>query len=91
MAFWKGQSGFAGKTIGISLDTDQTEAEAGDFNADILAKDEDGNYVIIENQLEATDHKHLGQIIAYASGKEAKLLFGLQKNFVMNLRRRLNG
>ena len=70
-----------GKTIGISLETDQTEAAVGDFSADILAKDEDGNYVIIENQLEATNHTHLGQIIAYASGKEAKTIVWIAKKF----------
>jgi hypothetical protein len=70
-----------GKTIGISLETEQTEAEVGDFYADILAKDENGNYVIIENQLETTDHTHLGQIIAYASGKEAKTIVWIAKKF----------
>jgi hypothetical protein len=70
-----------GKTIGITLETDQIEAGVGDFYADILAKDEEGNYVIIENQLEATDHVHLGQIITYASGKEAKTVVWIAKKF----------
>jgi len=70
-----------GKAIGISLETDQTEAAVGDFSVDILAKDEEGNYVIIENQLEATNHKHLGQIIAYASGKEAKTIVWIARKF----------
>lgn len=70
-----------GDTIGISIETSQIEASVGDFNADILATDEDGNYVIIENQLEETDHKHLGQIITYASGKEAKTIVWIAKKF----------
>jgi len=70
-----------GDTIGISIETEQIEASAGDFNADILAKDEDGNYVIIENQLEETDHKHLGQIITYASVKEAKTIVWIARKF----------
>jgi len=70
-----------GETIGISLEIDQTEAAVGDLWADILAKDEYNNYVIIENQLEATDNTHLGQIIAYASGKEAKTIVWIAKKF----------
>jgi len=70
-----------GKTIGISLEIEQREAAVGSFYADILAKDGNGNYVIIENQLEATDHSHLGQIIAYASGKDAKTIVWIAKKF----------
>ncbi|MGI9461736.1 MAG: hypothetical protein ACR2NY_04090 [Alphaproteobacteria bacterium] len=40
----------------------------GDFKADIVAKDDNSNFVVIENQFEETDHKHLGQVITYASG-----------------------
>ena len=70
-----------GDTIGIPLKTDQTEASIGSFNADILAKDDDGNFVIIENQLEMTDHTHLGQLITYASGKEAKTIIWIAREF----------
>lgn len=70
-----------GDTIGISLEIEQREASVGNFFADILAKDGNGNYVIIENQLEATDHTHLGQIIAYASGKDAKTIIWIAKKF----------
>ena len=70
-----------GETIGISLEIEEREAAVGSFYADILAKDENGDYVIIENQLEATDHSHLGQIIAYASGKEAKTIVWIAKKF----------
>jgi hypothetical protein len=44
-----------------------TEHEVGDFKLDILCTDGD-QQVIIENQLEETDHTHLGQILAYAVG-----------------------
>lgn len=50
----------------------EREAKAGIFFADILAEDENGNFVIIENQLETTNHDHLGKIITYMSNLEAK-------------------
>jgi hypothetical protein len=50
------------------------EAPTGKFNTDILGEDDDGNKIIIENQLEATNHDHLGKIITYASGHDAKTI-----------------
>lgn len=44
------------------------EQYVGPFRADIIAKDEDVE-VIIENQLDATDHKHLGQLLVYAANR----------------------
>lgn len=61
--------------IGIDIKLIQTEAEVGDFNADILAEEENtGRKVIVENQLEPTDHNHLGKIITYASGYDAEII-----------------
>ena len=58
----------------------KTEADAGDFKIDILAEEEQtGNKIIIENQLEKTDHKHLGQIITYASSQDAKYVIWIAK------------
>ncbi len=60
--------------LGLDLDVDGTEVSIGSFKADIVATDGDGRKVIIENQLNKTDHKHLGQLITYASGIEAKIV-----------------
>src|SRR4051812_32602494 len=60
-----------GEAIGIDLEHEATEKSVGPFSADILCKDPKGDYVLIENQLERTDHKHLGQLITYASGLKA--------------------
>ncbi len=60
--------------LGLDLDVEGTEVSIGSFKADIVATDGDGRKVIIENQLNKTDHKHLGQLITYASGIEAKIL-----------------
>ena len=60
--------------INLDLEVEDTEVFIGSYKADIVAKDSEGRTVIIENQLEKTDHKHLGQIITYASGIGAKIL-----------------
>jgi len=61
-----------GEVVGLRLSLIEREARAGSFLADILAEDERGNTVVIENQLEGTDHNHLGKIISYMSNLEAK-------------------
>jgi RecB family endonuclease NucS len=53
--------------VGIELADVKREHNAGDFSVDLFAEDEDGHRVIIENQLETTDHKHLGQVLIYLS------------------------
>lgn len=59
--------------VGIGIEVTQMEASVGRFNVDILAKEENtGRKIIIENQLDATDHSHLGQLITYAAGLEAQ-------------------
>jgi hypothetical protein len=61
-----------GDTIGIELELEAQEKAVGPFSADILCKDtSDGSWVLIENQLERTDHTHLGQLLTYAAGLQA--------------------
>jgi len=65
--------------IGIDLELEDTEVYIGSYKADIVAKDSEGRTVIIENQLTKTDHKHLGQLITYASGVGAGLIIWICK------------
>ncbi|MCA9731850.1 hypothetical protein KC799_06960 [candidate division KSB1 bacterium] len=70
-----------GDAIGLQLEPDGTEVAVGPFSADILAKDMFGRMVLIENQLESTDHNHLGQILTYLSGLEAEIIIWIATDF----------
>lgn len=50
----------------------ESEHRTGSFNVDIVAEDDDGNSVVIENQLERSDHDHLGKLVTYLSTIDAK-------------------
>ena len=66
--------------IGIDIELISTEAKTGSFSTDILAVEANtDNKIIIENQLESTDHDHLGKIITYASGHDAKIIIWIVK------------
>ena len=53
------------ETIGIDIINTQTEVGVGQFNVDIFAEDESGHKIVIENQLEPTNHDHLGKLITF--------------------------
>ena len=58
--------------VGLDITVDETESFVGDFNVDVYASETGTDRkIIIENQLEDTDHDHLGKLITYASGKGA--------------------
>lgn len=63
-----------GDEVNLDLEVEGIEQAIGSYKADIVATDGNNRKVIIENQLEKTDHKHLGQIITYASGVEAQII-----------------
>lgn len=61
--------------VGIDMTVDETESSVGSFNVDILATETDtGKKIVIENQLEDTNHDHLGKTITYAAGKIANII-----------------
>ena len=71
-----------GETIGIHLDPQAQEQSVGPFRADLLCKDVTSDaWVLIENQLERTDHSHLGQLLTYAAGLEAVTIVWIAQRF----------
>jgi hypothetical protein len=75
------------ESIGVTLEVQAVEQFVGPFRADILCVDADSfesdgkHHVLIENQLEITDHKHLGQLMTYAAGLDAVTLIWISSKF----------
>jgi len=70
--------------LGMDLEIEATEQFIGPFRADILAKrtdTPDEHWVLIENQLEKTDHRHLGQLLTYAAGLKAATIVWVAQYF----------
>ncbi|MCA9449879.1 MAG: DUF4268 domain-containing protein, partial [Candidatus Omnitrophica bacterium] len=79
------------ETIGIELELEGQEKSVGPFSADILCKDSaTGDWVLIENQLERTDHTHLGQLVTYSAGLEAVKVVWIAQRFTEEHRAALN-
>lgn len=67
--------------IGLDITVEERESHVGDFNVDILASETGTDRkIIIENQLEYTNHDHLGKLITYASGKSADIIIWIVKH-----------
>jgi len=70
-----------GDEIGIRMHLIRREAAVGAFSVDILAEEETtGHKVVIENQLEQTDHDHFGKLFTYGSGYDAGILIWICKD-----------
>lgn len=66
--------------IGTNIVLEERESAVGSFSVDLFATEEGtSRRIIIENQLEDTDHDHLGKIITYASGKDAEIIIWIVK------------
>ena len=66
--------------VGLDITVEETESSVGDFNVDIFASETGTDRkIIIENQLEDTNHDHLGKLITYASGKSANVIIWVVK------------
>lgn len=70
------------EAVGLELDLVEAESPVGNYAVDLYAKDlNTGRWAIIENQLEQTDHNHMGQLMAYAAGKEAGVIIWISPQF----------
>lgn len=70
-----------GDAVGLDITLDEMESSVGDFSVDIYASETGTDRkIIIENQLEDTDHDHLGKLITYASGKGADVVIWVVKH-----------
>lgn len=68
--------------LGTELVLERQEKEVGSFSADILCRDTANDcWVLIENQLERTDHTHLGQLLTYAAGLDAVTIVWIAERF----------
>src|SRR3989338_3343609 len=80
-----------GEAIGIELELEAQEKDVGPFRADILCKNtEDDSLVLIENQIERTDHKHLGQLLTYAAGLQSVTIVWVASKFTEEHRKALD-
>jgi hypothetical protein len=71
-----------GDTLGVELEPDSEEVAVGSFWADIVCRDTaTGDKIVIENQIERTDHSHLGQILTYTAGVSAKTVVWIAARF----------
>lgn len=71
-----------GEALGLQLELEAVEKAVGPFSADILAKEIGRDrWVLIENQIAPTDHKHLGQLLTYAAGLDANIVVWIAEEF----------
>ena len=75
--------GLLADTIGLELEVEAQEQRVGPFRADILCREKTptANPVLIENQLDWTDHTHLGQLLTYAAGLRAVTIVWVAARF----------
>ena len=68
--------------LGIDISLDRREESVGRYSLDLIGRNnDDGTTVIVENQLENTDHSHLGQLLTYAGGLEAATIIWIASEF----------
>ena len=81
-----------GEALGMDLEEVKQEALVGAFSLDILAREVGrGVSVAIENQLEWTDHGHLGQLLTYAAGYDARVVVWVTPHFQDEHRAAIDG
>lgn len=71
-----------GQELGIQLEFESKETSVGGYFADIVARcPQDDRVVLIENQLEKSNHGHLGQLMTYIAGTDAQIIVWIATDF----------
>ena len=75
-----------GEALGLTLEPHRTEQQVGSFSADILCRrpsggDDDESWVVIENQYGRTNHDHLGKLLTYTAGLDARTVVWVAEKF----------
>jgi hypothetical protein len=77
--------------LGLELEVENTEVAVGPYSADIVARDAGtGRRVVIENQLEKTDHDHLGKCLTYSAVLDASSVIWVSPKFTDEHRKTLD-
>jgi hypothetical protein len=80
-----------GDELGLELELEGTEVPVGPYSADLLARDTGtGRYVVIENQLEKTNHDHLGKVLTYGAVLDATTVVWIAREFTDEHRKALD-
>lgn len=70
------------EALGMDLESTGTEQSVNSYRADMLCTDAfSGNKILVENQLEKTNHSHLGQILTYSAGLNVKTVVWIASRF----------
>ena len=73
---------YLGEVLGLEIELESREHPVGSFSLDLYGRDiTNGCVLIVENQLDGTDHKHLGQLLTYAAGTGAKTVVWISPEF----------
>ena len=90
-AWLLGNGEHLGEVLGIEVELDHAEEPVGDFALDLVGRDLTNDAIlIVENQLESSDHSHLGQVLVYAAGTGAGTIVWVAKQFRAEHRQALN-
>ena len=74
--------GYLAEPLGIELELEATEKRVGAFRADIVCRNKaDDSLVVIENQLDTSNHPHLGKVLTYAAGLDAGTIIWVARKF----------
>jgi len=82
--------GLLSQALGLDIQSVNREVAIGRYSADLVGEEpQSGRPVIIENQLEKTDHSHLGQLLTYAAGKNGGIIIWVASHIVQEHRNAL--